>query len=85
MGKTVNKKPSWLRHPKIAEYGLIIKLNPGDKWKCPCGIVDELDAFVAAHWHNMLEHTCDCGVQRFMKNGRMHTPEKKVLSLVHQT
>jgi hypothetical protein len=37
-------------------------LNADDSFICECGRVEALGCYVAAHWREILKHTCaDCG------------------------
>ena len=49
---------------------VVQSLNPGDSWKCECGMVHPLCGYVAAHWHDELIHTCsNCGRKHSICNG----------------
>lgn len=49
----------------------------GDKWTCECGQQYELTGgYLAAHWHETLEHRCGCG--------RRHTVHAGFVKLVRQ-
>ena len=50
-------------------------------WKCECGKKHEFGSYVAAHWREALDHTCDeCRAVHVVQNGwlRLEKKGKKV-------
>lgn len=57
----------------VSTRGSTLRLKIGQSWQCDCGEVHELGgAYLAAHWGEMLEHTCSkCKVGRTVRRGRL--------------
>lgn len=50
----------------------------GDKWTCECGQQHELTSvYLAAHWHETLEHKCDCGRRHTVRAGLVKLIKRK--------
>lgn len=46
------------------------------RFKCACGKEHLLGAYVAAHWNELLTHSCECGRKNYVRGGVVETPAK---------
>jgi hypothetical protein len=59
---------------RLANRGQVFKL--GEQWRCGCGLEHSFGVYAAAHWQDVLEHKCECGVARAFRAGKVieHVP-----------
>jgi hypothetical protein len=55
----------------LAEEGAQLEL--GKPWRCGCAREHKWGWYAAAHWHEVLTHTCACGVHRTFEAGYVLT------------
>jgi hypothetical protein len=59
---------------KLAEITERTPKGMSQRFKCACGKVHLLSAYVFAHWHEKLRHDCECGRINLVLRGVVHTP-----------